>query len=113
MYHGDGASGPQNNILVHVCSLLRQLEQEHVFIQIRRRILLIVLYRLRQKFAKREFQNFIDIIHRSRLVGDDEDATRRSLSRWVRGGKKYHILGHDLGGIGFVVLLPFDAGFTM
>lgn len=103
----------QTHIFVQVYVLLYSLDNDYIANQIRRRILLLILYRVKAKIASGsrlasvKWPQFLDLVLQSGLSGGNKDAIEEKLSKWTSGGARYSTFADELNGIGSIVLLPF------
>ncbi|KAF7505076.1 hypothetical protein GJ744_001295 [Endocarpon pusillum] len=107
----------RNPVFVRICVLLSELENDYIVNQIRRRILLLIIHGLKTKIASDnsssrlsplQWPHFVNVAAQSGLLNGEENSVEDKLAKWAKGGSRYHILATELGGIGSVVLLPFD-----
>ena len=106
---------PQQIFPGRAYKLLYHLERRLVIDRARRRILLTVLYKLLQIFGRERIKgealrSLATAVHQSGLAGVDVGVIKENLVEWTNKGRRYSKLGDDLGGLGAIVLLPYDTG---
>ncbi len=102
----------RTHIFVQVYVLICNLENDYIINQIRRRILLFILYRVKFKLASGsrltpvQWPRLLSLVVQSRFV-DDKNSIEKNLTKWTSAGARYSTFADELNGIGSLVLLPF------
>lgn len=104
--------------LGQIYKLLRHVERKQTVDRLRRRILLVALHRLLQKFhretvAGEALTELASAVLQSGLAGEDRDVITAELSNWTKKGRRYNALADGLRAVGSIVLLPYEIGDSM
>lgn len=108
------AQPTNQRVLIQIFTLLCELEDCHILNQIRRRVLLLLIYNLAKKIsssgrlANLQHQVFIGLIAQSGLVKRDDVSAQKKYKGWRYGGARYRAFAEELDGLGPVFLLPYD-----
>ncbi|KAK2735830.1 hypothetical protein FQN57_001107 [Myotisia sp. PD_48] len=93
-----------------------RLETKNLSGNIRQRIFCVVYYRLKEKLCisysayKNDVLRLIAEVILQNLTGGNFGSILADLRSWVNNGERYWLLAQDIGGMGYLLVLPTNVG---